>query len=121
MAMGVESNYCLTSRQILASPKEAVYVAINPSHVLYVRSLAAHLRRADLKIVAPGWLANNFAGVKVAVVDHGVYIGLIPSSQRLLWRRAIEQLSDRQSLITASSLAALQQVPDSERALGTSK
>lgn len=119
--MKIESNYGLTSRQILASPKDAVYVAGQPSQVLYVKALAAHLKRADLKVVAPGWLAKNFESIEVAVVDHGVHIGLIPSSQRVPWRRAIERLSDRQSLITASSAGLDQQVPDPAHAPDTAK
>lgn len=76
-----------------------MYVALDSANVLYVRSLVGLHNRPDLKIVVPGWLVNNYRGLsRPVVIDHAVHIGLIPSPQRVPWRRAIEHL-DGQGLL----------------------
>src|SRR5688572_23179032 len=100
MTQESDTQLGMTTRQILAAPKKSVYVAPGPTAVLYTRSLAAHLRRHDLRVVAAGWLANNWRGLKAhVVVDHGVYVDLLPSVQRLEWRRAMEWLDDQGLLV----------------------
>lgn len=66
----------LTSNAILRAPHNSIYVCIDMSHVGYVRSLANHLQRDDLRIVPESWVAErHYLGMDIGtsvVVDHAV-------------------------------------------------
>lgn len=72
-----------TSQQMLAAPKNAVYVWPH-SDFSYPKELARKLGRDDLKIVGPGWVNNNLRGRRdvEVIIDHATEL---EPEQLTLW------------------------------------
>lgn len=72
-------RHCRTTKQMIAAPKDSVFVWLN-CDLAYPRDLAKSLGREDLVIVPPQWLSDGWRGRELSglVVDH---------SLRLDWRQ----------------------------------
>lgn len=63
-----------TSRQMIAAPKDAVFVWLN-ADLRYPTKLAQALGRQDLKIVSPDWLTQQrWRGLRLSaiIMDYGI-------------------------------------------------
>ncbi len=85
----------LTTTQILASPPDSLYIALDVRNVLYCKSLAAHLGRRDLEVAHRNYLARCSRILlnrkKVVVIDHAVWIevhleAMTRSDRQDFWR-----------------------------------
>ena len=75
-----------TTRQMIAAPKDAIYVWVN-GNLAYPRGVAERAARKDLKIVSPGWITNQFwRGLELTgiVIDHAVHEHY--GHESILWR-----------------------------------
>lgn len=64
-----------TTRQLQRMPNGGLFVVQNEAHARYVRELAEHLGRQDVRVESLAWvLAYRWQGLRwpAAAVDHGV-------------------------------------------------
>ncbi len=65
-----------TSSLVANAPRNAIFVCNDMNHVAYVRHLAKHMNRDDLRIVPVSWVTERkYLGIAIetpVVVDHAV-------------------------------------------------
>lgn len=89
-----------TTRQMLAAPRNAVYVMPASCAIVYFRNLARALARTDLTLVSPRWFARCSHGHDgPVVIDHGTDHTVLERVDQGPYLRAVEHFRSAGQLV----------------------